>query len=336
LVLLEAQACGKGVIASDLPGVRSVVVENVDGLLALPSDAGDLMKKMSYLLDHPETARSFGLNGREKVERKYSWQKVCRVLCDDIKKIGMLGDQPTAPLANDQSRAPHATRRPEDYERKRGGPYHRRRVEAILAAIRDAGPIQDVADLGSGTGIVVSDVASCLQQVNFTAIEMEADLTAYASKVHAAANINFRHGDATSPPADTYDFIYSLDFIHHLGDQAAAIRRISRALRPGGRWLIVEPNVWYPMAAVMQEQMKRRGMGEDHFLPWRAASAIQTSGLRKITRRYMHLLPALPVIAERWSGMERALERLPFIGASVVILLERPSVATTNPPSIAG
>ena len=76
LVLLEAMACGKPVIASNLPGVRKVVSDGQDGLLVRPADADDLVEKIGMLLDDPQRRREMGERGRAKVEAKYAWPKV--------------------------------------------------------------------------------------------------------------------------------------------------------------------------------------------------------------------------------------------------------------------
>jgi len=77
LVLLEAMACGKPVIASNLPGVRSVVSDGKDGLLIRPGDANDLAEKIQMLLaEGPQRRREMGERGRSKVEEKYDWPKI--------------------------------------------------------------------------------------------------------------------------------------------------------------------------------------------------------------------------------------------------------------------
>ncbi|MGA9349015.1 MAG: glycosyltransferase family 4 protein [Anaerolineae bacterium] len=76
VALLEAMACGKPVIASNLPGVRSVVSDGEDGLLVRPGDVDDLAKKIQMLLDDPQQRREMGERGRAKVEAKYAWPKI--------------------------------------------------------------------------------------------------------------------------------------------------------------------------------------------------------------------------------------------------------------------
>ena len=76
VVLLEAMGCAKPVVASNLPGVRSVVAHGMDGLLAEPGDVDDLTAKMQLLLDAPEQCREMGERGRAKVVEKYDWKAI--------------------------------------------------------------------------------------------------------------------------------------------------------------------------------------------------------------------------------------------------------------------
>ena len=76
LVLIEAMACGKPVVASDLPGVRSVVSDGRDGLLVRPGDVDDLVAKIDWLLEDISCQREMGARGREKAEQRYSWPQV--------------------------------------------------------------------------------------------------------------------------------------------------------------------------------------------------------------------------------------------------------------------
>jgi glycosyltransferase involved in cell wall biosynthesis len=76
IVLIEAMACHKPVIASDLPGVRSVVSNGSEGFLVPPGDAGRLAERIRYLLDHPLIQQEMGIRGRAKVEAHYAWPKI--------------------------------------------------------------------------------------------------------------------------------------------------------------------------------------------------------------------------------------------------------------------
>ncbi len=80
IVLIEAMSTEKPVIATNLPGVRTVVDEGINGFLVRPMDIDSLAYKIDYLLDNDSIRRKFGKNGRKKVERYYSWEKIGKKL----------------------------------------------------------------------------------------------------------------------------------------------------------------------------------------------------------------------------------------------------------------
>ena len=80
LVLVEAMACGKPVIASDLAGVRSVIDNGQNGLLCQPQNADDLAAKINYILTKPEQAESFARHGLIKARTRYDWKIIGQTL----------------------------------------------------------------------------------------------------------------------------------------------------------------------------------------------------------------------------------------------------------------
>ncbi|MBC7227274.1 MAG: glycosyltransferase family 4 protein [Thermoflexales bacterium] len=87
MVLIEAMACGRPVLAHDIPGVRSVVSDGEDGLLARPGDMADLVEKMQALLDNPDRRREMGLRGRAKVEERYAWPRIVPRLLEVYEEV---------------------------------------------------------------------------------------------------------------------------------------------------------------------------------------------------------------------------------------------------------
>ena len=81
LVLLESLACATPVIASNLPGVRTVVDDGIDGFLSKPGDVEALSIALQKMFDMPEERRqAMGLAGRRKVEEKYAWERIGELL----------------------------------------------------------------------------------------------------------------------------------------------------------------------------------------------------------------------------------------------------------------
>ena len=76
IVALEAMATGKPVVVADIPGVREVIEDGREGLLADPVNPQDLAEKMRRLLGDPDLRREMGRRGREKVLAEFTIEKV--------------------------------------------------------------------------------------------------------------------------------------------------------------------------------------------------------------------------------------------------------------------
>jgi glycosyltransferase involved in cell wall biosynthesis len=75
LVILEAMSCGLPIIASNLPGVRSVFKNNENGFLVEPGNIEDLSLKIQKILFNPEKIDIFSKRSRELAEKIYSWNR---------------------------------------------------------------------------------------------------------------------------------------------------------------------------------------------------------------------------------------------------------------------
>jgi glycosyltransferase involved in cell wall biosynthesis len=72
IVALEAMASGKPVVVSDIPGVREVIADGKEGLLADPVNPEALGAKIRILLADDRKRSAMGKAGREKVEGEFS------------------------------------------------------------------------------------------------------------------------------------------------------------------------------------------------------------------------------------------------------------------------
>ncbi|MDP3793691.1 MAG: glycosyltransferase family 4 protein, partial [Candidatus Uhrbacteria bacterium] len=75
LVALEAGACGTPVIASDLPGVRTVVRHGETGLLVPPKDHAALVSALERLLSDRDLRQTLGRAAHDFVTKNFSWDK---------------------------------------------------------------------------------------------------------------------------------------------------------------------------------------------------------------------------------------------------------------------
>ncbi len=82
IVALEAMATGKPVVVADIPGVREVIEDGREGLLADPVNPQDLAEKIRRLLENPALRQEMGRRGREKVLANFTTEKVADQILD--------------------------------------------------------------------------------------------------------------------------------------------------------------------------------------------------------------------------------------------------------------
>lgn len=75
-VLIEAAACGRAIITTDVPGCRHAIKPNVTGLLVPARDATGLADAIERLLKDAQLRKSMGSAGRELAQQEYGINKV--------------------------------------------------------------------------------------------------------------------------------------------------------------------------------------------------------------------------------------------------------------------
>ena len=74
--LIEAAACGRPIVTSDVPGCREVVRQGKNGLLVPARDAAALAKALLDLLQNPSLCSEMGRRGRIIAEKEFSMELV--------------------------------------------------------------------------------------------------------------------------------------------------------------------------------------------------------------------------------------------------------------------
>lgn len=74
--LIEYMAAGKPVVCGDVGGNGEAIDNHKTGLLYDPTLPDSMAEKLRELLDHPDIARQYGLNGVEKVNSVYALDKM--------------------------------------------------------------------------------------------------------------------------------------------------------------------------------------------------------------------------------------------------------------------
>jgi glycosyltransferase involved in cell wall biosynthesis len=75
LKILESMAAGVPVVASDLPPVRELITDGVDGRLVAADRPAELARAIRVLMAYPEHRAALGARGRERVAREFTWQR---------------------------------------------------------------------------------------------------------------------------------------------------------------------------------------------------------------------------------------------------------------------
>ncbi|QOG07111.1 glycosyltransferase family 4 protein [Aureimonas sp. OT7] len=70
--LLEAAACGRGLLTTDVPGCRSFVRNDIDGLVVAPNDVSALEDALMTVWAEPDRVGRYGASARGRVENGYT------------------------------------------------------------------------------------------------------------------------------------------------------------------------------------------------------------------------------------------------------------------------
>lgn len=90
IVSLQAMACAKPIIVSDLPGVRSLIknnIKNVNGILVKPGNIRELSNAIQTLLENKELAQRYGNSGYQIQQNGYTWKVIGGQLNELYKKL---------------------------------------------------------------------------------------------------------------------------------------------------------------------------------------------------------------------------------------------------------
>ena len=86
-VLLEAAACAKPRLGSDLEGIPSVIENEVDGLLFKPNDAGDLAAKLDRLMGDANLRKELGMHARLRAVAQWNADHYFRRLFEFYARV---------------------------------------------------------------------------------------------------------------------------------------------------------------------------------------------------------------------------------------------------------
>ena len=97
--LLEAAACGRALIATDVPGCREIVRDGINGLLVPPDDAGALANAIESLMNDSAMRARFAGAGRTIAVNDFSNERVAAEITSLYSRL--LAHAPSSKLGRD-------------------------------------------------------------------------------------------------------------------------------------------------------------------------------------------------------------------------------------------
>lgn len=193
--------------------------------------------------------------------------------------------------------------------------------DGLAAEEGGAGP-RRVADVGSGTGIVLEQLP-----IQGLAVGFEFDRGALRMSQERGLTGLVRSSAVDLPGATgAFDAVLALDVLEHLDDDVAAMREIRRILRPGGVAVIsvpAHPALWSPHDAVLhhrrryrREELRTKLTGADldvEQLSFAFATVLPVACVVRPIRRWLQRLVSAPPsddFIELPDFVERGLYRL--------------------------
>jgi glycosyltransferase involved in cell wall biosynthesis len=73
--LLEAAACNKAIIATNVGGTQEIITNNKSGFLVTPNHPDSLTENLKIILENKKIRQSFEKNVRANVIKKFNWSK---------------------------------------------------------------------------------------------------------------------------------------------------------------------------------------------------------------------------------------------------------------------
>ncbi|HEX5369090.1 MAG TPA: glycosyltransferase [Dehalococcoidia bacterium] len=85
---LEAMACARPVVGSDVGGIKYSVVHGETGYLVPPNDPDALAERLAELISEPSLATAMGRRGLQRVHEHFPWQRIAGQIAGVYRDLG--------------------------------------------------------------------------------------------------------------------------------------------------------------------------------------------------------------------------------------------------------
>ena len=156
-------------------------------------------------------------------------------------------------------------------------------VEAAVLDVLGDRPIQNLVDLGTGTGRMLGLLAGrAVRAVGLDSNHAMLSVARANLERMGLARVDLRQGDIHAPPFGRagFDLVVVHQVLHYLDDPARALREAARLVAPGGRLLVVD---FAPHdLEFLRETQAHRRLG---FAPEQVTGWLEDAGLPTVTTR---------------------------------------------------
>ena len=124
---------------------------------------------------------------------------------------------------------------------------YERKAKIILKELADIKP-KRILEIGTGSGLMTFFIAKHYKE-EIVGLDLSKEMLDLAKSRIADSNVSFVVGDGTKPdfPESSFDAVIGVDIIHHLDDPRAAMKEWKKLVRPGGKMVFLETNVYNPI-----------------------------------------------------------------------------------------
>lgn len=153
----------------------------------------------------------------------------------------------------------HFDRIAEEYERKDLAPgaagARKLRLVQTLRTVPTT-PTPHLLEVGCGAGYAARYLRG--RYASYTGIDHSGKLIDIARSRHQGAGVQFVHADLMRfDPEESFDLVLMIGVLHHLEDIPAAVRKVRALLKPGGYFVVNEPQPANPLISLLRWIRKR-------------------------------------------------------------------------------
>ncbi|HZV01690.1 MAG TPA: methyltransferase domain-containing protein [Planctomycetota bacterium] len=193
-----------------------------------------------------------------------------------------------------------------------------------------------ILELGCGIGIF-TELLGRSSEATFVGVDISHDLLRRARERCPKAAFERGAIEALPHPAATFDAVIGSSVLHHL-ELGPALSEVRRVLKPGGRFVVAEPNMLNPQIMIQKNvPFVKRLAGdtpdETAFFRWRIARDLERAGFSAIEIEpydFLHPMVPAPLIGGV-ALLGNVLERLPLLrefAGSLIISAARPAAGS--------